>query len=313
MRKDIWFLIVNPTSGSFSRKRKWTQITAAFEANELPYDFTFTQKPQHEYELVLEALQKGYRKFVCVGGDGTLHHIVNGLMQQQQVSLEEIKLAVIPLGTGNDWVKTYKIPTNIAKAVQIIKDEHTVFQDIGKLSLLQEPTTVFFNNVAGLGFDGYVVKRNERLKFLGPMSFLVSTVLGLISYKASEFTITSKEKEITSKSLLTIVGICQFSGGGMQLTKDVDPTDGLFDVSMAKRFSFWTLIRNVVRLFNGKIVNHPEVETFKTDAITIETSQKNTYIQADGELIGTGGFVAEILSKKLQFVVSPSWKLEPTN
>jgi YegS/Rv2252/BmrU family lipid kinase len=306
MRKDIWFLIVNPTSGSFSRKRKWTQITAAFKANELPYDFTFTQKPHHEYELVLEALQKGYRKFVSVGGDGTLHHIVNGLMQQQQVSLEEIKLAVIPLGTGNDWVKTYKIPTNIAKAVQIIKDEHTIFQDIGKLSLLQEPTTVFFNNVAGLGFDGYVVKRNERLKFLGPMSFLVSTVLGLISYKASEFTITTKEKEMTSKSLLTIVGICQFSGGGMQLTKDVDPSDGLFDVSMAKRFTFWTLIRNVVRLFNGTIVNHPEVETFKTDVITIETSQKNTYIQADGELIGTGGFVAEILSKKLQFVVSPS-------
>lgn len=302
----MWFLIVNPTSGSFSRKRKWTQITAAFEANELPYDFTFTKKPHHEYELVLEALDKGYRKFVSVGGDGTLHHIVNGLMQQQQVSLEEIKLAVIPLGTGNDWVKTYKIPKNIAKAVQIIKDEHTVFQDIGKLTLLQEHKTVFFNNVAGLGFDGYVVKRNERLKFLGPMSFLMSTVLGLLSYKSNEFSIKSNERTITSKSLLTIVGICQFSGGGMQLTKEVNPTDGLFDVSMAKNFTFWTLIRNVVRLFNGTIVNHSEVETFKTDSVTIETSQKNTYIQADGELIGTGGFKAEILPKKLQFVVSLS-------
>lgn len=303
MRKDKWFLIVNPTSGSFTGKRKWRKITATFEALNIPFEFEFTTKPQHEYELVIQGLKNGYRKFVSVGGDGTLHHIVNGLMQQKNVLLDEIKLAVIPLGTGNDWVKTYKIPKNIAKAVQIIKDEHTIFQDIGKLSLLNTDTTVFFNNVAGLGFDGYVVKRNERLKFLGAASFLVSTVLGLIRYKLSEFTIKSAEKKLTSKSLLTIVGICQYSGGGMQLTKDVDSTDGLFDISVAKHFTFWTLVRNVFGLFNGKIVNHKEVETFKTDLITVETSQKDVYIQADGELIGTGGFTAEILPKALQFVV----------
>jgi YegS/Rv2252/BmrU family lipid kinase len=310
MRKDTWFLIVNPTSGSFSRKRKWKQITTAFEAQELPYNFEFTTKPQHEYELVIEALEKGYRKFVSVGGDGTLHHIVNGLLQQKMVSLEEVKLAVIPLGTGNDWVKTYQIPKSIPKAVQIIREEHTVFQDIGKLSLLNSDTTVFFNNVAGLGFDGYVVKRNERLKFLGSISFLVSTVLGLIGYKSSEFTIESAEKNITSTSLLTIVGICQYSGGGMQLTKDVDPTDGLFDVSMAKHFSLWTLIRNVLGLFNGSIVNHEQVTTFKTNALTIKTATKEVYIQADGELVGTGGFTAEILPKKLPFVVCSLLSLE---
>jgi len=161
MRKDMWFLIVNPTSGSFSRKRKWTQITKAFEANAIPYIFEFTTKPQHEYELVLKALDAGYRKFVSVGGDGTLHHIVNGLMQQQKVALSEIKVAVIPLGTGNDWVKMYKIPKNIYKAVQIIKEEHIIFQDIGKLTLRNEDTTVFFNNVAGLGNFQLQVKRKK--------------------------------------------------------------------------------------------------------------------------------------------------------
>ncbi|MFK7747724.1 MAG: diacylglycerol kinase family protein [Kordia sp.] len=303
MRKENWFLIVNPTSGSFSGKRKWRKIVATFEALNIPFEFEFTTKPQHEYELVIEGLKKGYRKFVSIGGDGTLHHIVNGLMQQKIVSLQEIKLAVIPLGTGNDWVKTYKIPKNITKAIQIIKEEHTIFQDIGKLSLLNVDKTVFFNNVAGLGFDGYVVKRNERLKFLGAASFLVSTVLGLMRYKATEFTIKSAEKQLTSKSLLTIVGICQYSGGGMQLTKDVASADGLFDISVAKHFTLFNLLRNVFGLFNGQIVNHSKVETFKTDSITIETSQKKVYIQADGELIGTGGFTATILPKTLQFVV----------
>jgi len=303
MCKDKWFLIVNPTSGSFSGKRKWRQIAAEFEAQELPYDFEFTTKPQHEYELVIEALEKGYRKFVSVGGDGTLHHIVNGLMQQKIVSQHELKVAVLPLGTGNDWVKTYKIPKNIKKAVAIIKAEYTVLQDIGTISLLNETKTVFFNNVAGLGFDGYVVKRNERLKFLGAASFLVSTVLSLASYTATSFAIEAAEKKVTAKSLLTIVGICQFSGGGMQLTKAVNPKDGLFDVSIAKHFTLFNLLKNVTGLFNGKIVNHSLVETFKTNLVTIETFEKEVYIQADGELIGTGGFTATVLPKALQFVV----------
>ena len=154
-----------------------------------------------------------------------------------------------------------------------------------------------------MGFDGYVVKRNERLKFLGAASFLVSTVLSLASYKATSFAIESPEHTLTTKSLLTIVGICQFSGGGMQLSKDVYPADGLFDVSVAKDFSLVQLLRNVVGLFNGSIVNHSKVSTFKTNEITITTSEAEVFVQADGELIGTGGFSATILPKALQFVV----------
>ena len=304
MCKDIWFLIVNPTSGSFSGKRKWKKIASEFEAQSIPFDFEFTTKPQHEYELVIDALKKGYRKFVSVGGDGTLHHIVNGLMQQKIVSPQDLKVAVIPLGTGNDWVKTHKIPKNITKAIAIIKAEYTVFQDIGTISLLNKEKTVFFNNVAGLGFDGYVVKRNEHLKFLGAASFLISTVLSLASYKATSFAIEAVAKKVTTKSLLTIVGICQYSGGGMQLTKDVNPTDGLFDVSVARNFSLWKLLRNVFCLFNGSITNHPLVETFKTNEVTITTSTPKVFIQADGELIGTGGFIAKILPKALPFVIS---------
>lgn len=303
MRKNKWFLIVNPTSGSFTGKRKWTQIAATFEAEGIPYDYEFTTKPQHEYELVVQGLEKGYRKFVSVGGDGTLHHVVNGLMQQKSVSLTEVKLGVIPLGTGNDWVKTYKIPKNIKKAVQIIKAENTILQDIGQLSLLHADKTVFFNNVAGLGFDGYVVQRNERMKFLGAASFLISTVLSLASYTSSKFTIESAEHKLTTKSLVTIVGICQYSGGGMQLTKDVDSADGLFDVSVARHFSLWKLLQNVMDLFNGAIVNHAQVKTFKTTNVTIKTSQDEVFIQADGELIGTGGFTAKVLPKGMQFVI----------
>ena len=134
-------------------------------------------------------------------------------------------------------------------------------------------------------------------------SFLISTVLSLASYKATSLTVETAQQKLTTKSLLTIVGICQFSGGGMQLTKGVNPTDGLFDVSVAKHFTLWKLLRNVVGLFTGAITNHALVETFKTNEVTITTSETAVFIQADGELIGTGGFTATILPKALNFIV----------
>jgi len=87
---------------------------------ELPFDFISTEYKHHEELLVQNAIANGYRKFFCIGGDGTLHHMVNGIMKQRHTASNNILIAVIPIGTGNDWVKNYNISSNPEKAVQII-------------------------------------------------------------------------------------------------------------------------------------------------------------------------------------------------
>ncbi len=301
--ENMWYVIVNPTSGNGTPKRKWKKIISSLDAHHLLYTFIFSEYVHHEKELIQKALEDGYRKFICVGGDGTLHQLVNGIMTQNLVSFSDIKVAIIPMGTGNDWVKTYRIPTNISKAISIIKREKTIQQDIGYLELLNDTKKVYFNNLAGLGFDGFVIKNSLKYKKYGAFSYLIATLKTFLLYKNSVLTIDFNNKIIYTKALLTLVGICKYSGGGMQLTKDVNVTDGLFDISIAKNLKFFSIVSNILKFYNGKMVDHKEVETYKTDTIKITTYDDSTFVEADGELIGTGGFKAAIIPKAIAFII----------
>ena len=76
--------------------------------------------------MVQNAIKIGFRNIISVGGDGTLHHVVNGIMMQRYVKTSDITISVIPLGTGNDWVKTYNIPTSIKEAIEIIYKKNII-------------------------------------------------------------------------------------------------------------------------------------------------------------------------------------------
>jgi len=303
LMKNTWYIIINPTSGNAAAKKKWKQIVTYLDIYKISFFATFSQFKHHECELVNNAIQEGYRKFISVGGDGTLHQIINGIMAQKLVEVAELKVAVIPIGTGNDWVKTYRIPKNIKNAVSIIAKENSIKQDIGHLQLLETDQIVYFNNVAGIGFDGYVVNNISKFKKYGVMAYLVGTITSFMRYKKTILTIKFNNQEMSTQSLLTIVGICKFSGGGMQLTSNVNTRDGLFDISIAKDFNFLKMLLNVFKFFNGGIVNHKEVETYKTAEIQITAKDEKTFIQADGELIGRGGFYANIIPKAICFII----------
>jgi len=121
--KTNWFLIVNPTSGNGKSKKNWRKISDELKKQNIIFSFAFTEYSKHEEILVENAIKKGFTKIISVGGDGTLHHVVNGIMKQKLVETNSIQLAVIPIGTGNDWVKTYNIGTKIEKSIAIISKD----------------------------------------------------------------------------------------------------------------------------------------------------------------------------------------------
>ena len=177
-----WFLIVNPSAGNTNFRKSWICIQSLLKTKEIYFSFAFTQYTKHELVLVDEAIKQGYRNFISVGGDGTLHHVVNGIMMQRYTKTSNIKLGVIPLGTGNDWIRTYKIPNSIEKAINVIVNNTVVFQDIGCITLASGKKE-YFNNLAGTGYDGYVVKNLKYLKKLGSIAFLLSGLYSLLFYK----------------------------------------------------------------------------------------------------------------------------------
>lgn len=298
-----WFAIINPTSGNGSSKQKWPRIKSLLESYNFDFDFGFTEHENHSPELLQHAIQNGILNIICVGGDGTLHNIVNGIMNQTIVPSNEISIGVIPIGTGNDWVKTHDIPNDFEKAIQIIKNGNKKTQDLGKIEFLNEDRTpVYFNNLAGVGFDGFVVSKVHKYKHFGALAYLTGAVLGLFSFKNFKSKIVVDSTEIESKTLMILVGLCTYSGAGMQLTREANPFDGLFDISIAKNLGKLDIIRNLTKLFNGKIVNHEKVETLKSNAITITIDEDELpFIQADGELVGKGNIRVLVVPKAFSF------------
>jgi len=108
-----WFVIINPTSGNGSGRRKWLKIKTELEYNAFDFDIAFTEYANHSKELIQSSIKQGFTKFICVGGDGTLHNIINGVQLQKQINSSAIQIGIIPIGTGNDWLKTHGIPLNI--------------------------------------------------------------------------------------------------------------------------------------------------------------------------------------------------------
>jgi YegS/Rv2252/BmrU family lipid kinase len=303
---NSWFIIANPIAGNHNFYKQWKKIKLLFNNKNIHFAFAFSNYSKHEIELVQNAIQKGFRNIISIGGDGTLHHVVNGIMLQRYVKTSDITIGVIPLGTGNDWIKTYKIPNNIEKAIDIICEKKIILQDIGVIET-KNKTKTFFNNVAGLGYDGYIVYKLKKLKYLGSIAYLLSGLVGLLFYKKSVLKINFNKKIIETKCLMTSIGICKFSGGGMQFSKEVNTTDGLFDITIAKNLTILELVFNIHKLYNGKIVNHKKIETYKTNKINIIPKNSKTLIQADGELIGRGQMKVEIIKKAIKFIICKNY------
>ena len=298
-----WFIIANPIAGNQKFSKQWKEIQQLLNSKNIDYSFVFTQFSKHEIELVKNAIQQGFRNIISVGGDGTLHNIVNGVMMQRYVKSSDITIAVLPIGTGNDWIKTYNIPNNIKKAIDIISERKTILQDIGQIEIATGKIS-YFNNVAGLGYDGYIAKKLQELKRLGSISYLIAGIYGFLFYKKSIFKIAMNQTIIETTCLMTMVSICKFSGGGMQFSKKGDPIDGLFDITIVKNITLLDLILNIKKLYNGKIVAHPKVATYKTNKIIVDPQNSKPFIQADGELIGTGTATFSLIEKGIHFVIA---------
>lgn len=303
MPSSKWFVIINPTSGNRKAKKHWPKIEALLKAHAFDFDFTFTKNAEHNRFLVLNSVNQRINKIICVGGDGTIHNTVNGIMELDKIQRSSITLGIIPIGTGNDWVKTYHISKNIEEAIQTIKDGKYAIQDIGKIAFLdQDKPPVYFNNLAGIGFDGYVANKVSKYKHLGSIAYLIGALIGLFSFKNFQVVITVNNKKIKTKALMVLAGLCKYSGGGMRLTDYTNGNNKQLDITVAKNFSKLNILLNTPKLYNGSIVNYKKVMNLKASEMVVTIDQnKKPLIQADGEVIGSGSFKVSLISDALRF------------
>ena len=219
----------------------------------------FTEHKFHATELTVSAVKEGYRNIIVVGGDGTLHEVVNGLFIQQEVCPDEVLLAVIAVGTGNDWVRTFGISNRYQDAVKAIGEGYSFLQDVGVVSYEESHyrQSRYMANVAGAGFDARMVRKLSHLKKKGRKSRWRSTwclVKNFFRYKSTGVKVWVDDRLVYNNLLFSIaIGICKYNVGGMQQLPDAVADDGMLDVSLVRPVHFWHLLFRFHYLFNGGI------------------------------------------------------------
>jgi len=307
--KNGWMVIVNPKAGIGRGLKDWPIISNQMNHSGLDFTCVFTEHKYHAVELTVKAVNDGYRKIVAIGGDGTVHEVVNGIFIQQQVPTTEISLAVIPAGTGNDWMRMFGIPKTYSDAVQSIVSEHTILQDVGLISYYETQIKHqrYMANVAGMGFDAMVNRRFNQLKDEGRWGkrlYIRSTVKELLGYRAKRFKVMIDGEVFCDNAVFSAtVGVGKYNGGGMNQMPNAVIDDGLLDITVIKRVNKFSVLRHFRKLYNGKLYNYSKVLAAQGKYITIETWPESP-IEIDGEAMGYSTFIFELVPKSIKVVVS---------
>jgi YegS/Rv2252/BmrU family lipid kinase len=307
-------VIVNPKAGRGHGLRDWPVISNRLNFSGVDFTCVFTEKKFHAVELTVKAVNDGFRKIVVVGGDGTVNEVVNGLFIQKQAPAHEVTLSVIPVGTGNDWVRMLGIPRTYSDAVHSICREQTILQDVVKITFEEARVkqTRYMANVSGIGFDAMANRSFNRLKEAGRTGtwlYLSSVLLTLFRYRSKHFVAKVDGKDFFDGRLFSgAIGVGKYNGGGMLQMPAAVVDDGLMDVTLIRKMNLYRFFTNVQRLYNGTIYNFYKVKATQGKNVFI-TSYPQSPIEIDGEACGYSPFTFELVPKSIRVVVGEKFHL----
>lgn len=306
MEQDSWYLILNPQAGGGKAAKLEKKIYQQMHSAGIGFEAFKTNYAGEAETAAVKAIKAGYNKIMVAGGDGTLNEVINGVLSQNVKTPEEILIAQIPIGTGNDWRKTWGIPNGIKESISLLRNPKSTLQDVAKITFQNAGVedSKWFLNIAGCGFDAEVTLAANQKKAKGQSGFftyIFQLIKTLKQYKEPRMKFEIDSEKFEDDIFAILAGVCRYAGNSMLLVPDADPRDGFFHLTIAKKIKRTKVIRNLHRLFNGSFVNLEEVSVHQCKRLHIKTA--GLPIQADGESIGETPAMFEIFEKKIQVVI----------
>jgi diacylglycerol kinase (ATP) len=299
--------IVNPHAGNRSAGSIWPFIEALAKDRLGPFEAYMTKGPGDAVIFAKNAVAEKTRLLVCVGGDGTLNEVINGIMMNEESVRSDLMLGFIPKGTGCDFVRSVSIPQDIEQAMDLIASGHTRSIDLGVLFLKNHKNRNrrrYFHNIASFGLGGEVAQRVNRMtKALGPfVSFMWATLISVFLYGTKSIRILidgSFEKEVSVWNVVVANG--QYHGGGMWVAPDASVGDGLLHVTIIGDLTIPEVFLNLSKLYNGRIYDIDKVITRTCKKVTA-ISDDRVLLEVDGEQPGMLPIVVKIVPGALNII-----------
>jgi len=311
-----YLYIVNPAAGN-NRRIDSEKIIDNFHKNyNSKYKIVLTEFPKHATQIAKENSNL-YSHIIACGGDGTINEVVNGIKKSSKVIF-----SVLPIGTGNDLIKSMRFPSNLDEALMMIhskKQSRIISADLGLLKYTTKDSaninTHYFANCLGIGFDayvGYINSSNKRLN--GVASYIIAVLKALYNYKMLDGTINfinkeSKTIKISGKKLMFTVGKGISSGGGFYLTPNAILDDRYVDISIFDKLSRFRLLQVLPKALVNKLETVSEAKMYKSKEIKIALKDPY-YVHCDGEIISDSLISAKIscVENGINILVNKNYK-----
>jgi diacylglycerol kinase (ATP) len=267
--------------------------------NKTDYQINFCDSVDDIDFFLKKDIENGIRDIFTYGGDGSMHHLINEIYQSNPNLFSELRLGLIPAGTGNDWMRNFS--SDSFYSLKCLTENKTASLDIGKINYENGDEKLFFN-LSGIGFNGAVIQRIDKYKFLRKLSYYAALIDTFFRYKSETIKLKIENKIIEKEVFLVSLGIGKYAGGNMKLCPNAILDDGLFDINIIEKISLWKLITNLHTLTDGTYLQR--VKSISQKASKLEIIE-NKYLraEADGEYIGNGISSFEIKEKFVRFYV----------
>ncbi len=289
-------IIVNPRSGRGQGTRLRPRAQQLLDRGGLAYEFHITKAPG-EARTVARKEARRYGVIVAMGGDGTIQEVAGGLAEARMSTGHDehrplADLGILPAGTGNDLIKSLRLPADFEEACQRLCDGRRRPLDLGRIRWRSaeddlERERIFVNNV-GLGFEGQVGWEAYRLKvpLRGKALYMLALLRVLGRLVNPPMTIRyDDDARPPERTLLVSIGNGHSSGGGFKLNPRANPFDGKLDCCAIAARGRLEVLRFLPRAMSGKHLGLPGVESRRVERMEL-SSERPFHGHADGELLG---------------------------
>ena len=290
-------IILNPHAGMDSAKSKADALRPL--AQELGgADWVETTQPRHAVELARQVAGEGYDLIIAAGGDGTAHEVLNGILQ---VPAEQRPcMAILPVGSGNDFSHMTGIPGQPEAALRQIYANPAGTIDLGVLSL-EDGRKEYFGSALGIGFDSIVTIRAKRLKFIhGYLMYLTAVFQAiLLDHDSPHMQISTDREDWEETVVMLVVMNGRREGGGFFVTPQALPDDGLFDYAQIRHVSRLMMLRILPEVMKGTHTTLKDVRMGQCRKLDLR-ADKPLVLHADGEILA--GFDSTIRQLSVELI-----------
>ncbi len=305
-----WFIIVNPHAGSGKTVSEWPEAVRLLDENSISYTTVFTDRKHHATDLAMQAAAQGYRKILAVGGDGSVHEVFCGVLswcEKTGTDSSEFTIGVIPIGSGNDWIRSHGIPCDKEKIIAAMAEGRRGEEDVVRLTAA-DGSVSYMANIGGTGFDSLVCDRVNRQKERGYRSRLIyiyALIRTICTLKPMNIGIRADGSEFFSgKAYSVALGNGKYSGSGMCQVPGAVFDDGKVDLMVVPKVGIGKIIKDFPRLFNETMDQSPTVRFTRAGVLEIYPLDADSaaIFEVDGEIEGSLPLRVECTGKRIGHV-----------